>query len=192
MIKYGCKLDRAVSLENGITELHFENGFVDAVHLLIGADGAFSHVRPLLTDIDIEYTGLTMIELNILEVAENHPNLAEFNRRGKVFALDEHKGIIGQLNGDGRIKVYVSLEAEKNWLDTCGIPFDQPKVAKARLMELFSDWDDQLKNYIRYAEDSIIPRRIYMLPVGFKWSRNPGERLLGMPLTLCHHSQVKV
>lgn len=179
MIKYGCKLDRAVSLENGMTELHFENGFVDTVHLLIGADGAFSRVRPLLTDIDIEYTGLTMLELNILKVVEKHPDLAEFNRRGKVFALDDHKGILGQLNGDGRIKVYVSLIAEKNWLETCGIPFDQAKVAKARLLELFSDWDDQLKNYIRYAEASIIPRRIYMLPVGFKWNRNPGVTLIG-------------
>jgi len=178
-IKYGYKLDNAVSLEDGMTELHFENGFVDSVHLLVGADGAFSRVRPLLTDIDVEYSGLTMVELNILKAAERHPDLAAFNKRGKMFALDDRNGIIGQFNGDGRIKVYASFSVERNWLETSGIPFDQPKEAKERLLELFQDWDDQLKNYIRYAEDALLTRRIYMLPVGIKWDRNPGVTLIG-------------
>jgi 2-polyprenyl-6-methoxyphenol hydroxylase-like FAD-dependent oxidoreductase len=178
-IKYGYKLDRCVSLENGMTELHFENGVVETVDLLIGADGAFSRVRPLLTDIDIEYSGLTMLELNVLNVEVNHPDLAEFNKRGKMFALADHKGIIGQLNGDGRIKVYASLMVERSWIETCGIPFNQANEAKEPLLELFSDWDDQLKNYIRYAEDVIIPRRIYTLPVGFKWNRHKGVTLIG-------------
>lgn len=178
-IKYGYKLERAISLENGMTELHFENGAVDTVQLLVGADGAFSHVRPLLSDVKIEYTGLTMVELNVLNVAEKHTDLAEFNRRGKLFALGDHKGILAQLNGDGRIKVYASFEAERDWLETCGILFDQPAEAKRRWLELFSDWDDMLKNYIHYAEDTMLPRRIYMLPVGFKWNRNPGVTLIG-------------
>ncbi|OXM82775.1 FAD-dependent oxidoreductase [Paenibacillus rigui] len=178
-IKYGYKLDRAVSLDNGMTELHFENGTIDTVHLLVGADGAFSRVRPLLSDTNAEYAGLTMLELNVHNAAEKYPDLAELNRRGKMFALSDHKGILGQLNGDGRIKVYASFEAEREWLETCGIPFDQPAEAKRRLLELFNDWDDSLKNYIRYAEDSILPRRIYMLPVHFKWQRNPGVTLIG-------------
>lgn len=178
-IKYGYKLDLAISLDNGMTELHFENGVIDTVHLLVGADGAFSRVRSLLTESDVEYTGLTMVELNVLNVAERHPDLADFNRRGKMFALDDHKGILAQLNGDGRIKVYASFEAERNWLETSGIPFDQPAEAKRRLLELFSDWDDMLQNYIRFAEEPMVPRRIYMLSVGFKWNRNPGVTLIG-------------
>ncbi|WP_239617975.1 FAD-dependent oxidoreductase [Cohnella mopanensis] len=178
-IKYGYKLDRAVSMDNGMTELHFENGSTDTVHLLIGADGAFSRVRPLLSDVKAEYSGLTMVELNVLNAAEDHPDLAEFNRLGKMFALGDHKGILGQFNGDGRIKVYASFEAERDWLETCGIPFDQPAEAKRRLLEMFNDWDDTLKNYFRYAEDAVLPRRIYMLPVGFKWKRNAGVTLIG-------------
>ncbi|HDV8360281.1 TPA: FAD-dependent monooxygenase [Bacillus cereus] len=178
-IKYGYKLEKAISLENGITQLHFENGFVDTVHGLVGADGAFSRVRPLLTNTDIEYTGLTFFELNILNVAENHPDLFEFNRRGKVFALGDNKGILAQLNGDGRIKVYASLKVEKDWPEKNGISTDKPLEAKAKLLELFNDWDEDLRKYIHYAEDSIIQRRIYMLPIHFKWKRNPGVTLIG-------------
>ncbi len=178
-IKYGYKLDKAVTLENGMTELQFENGFVDTVHLVIGSDGAFSRVRPLLTDIDVEYSGLTMIELNILNAAANYPELAAFNKRGKMFGLDDHKAIIGQVNGDGRIKVYAAFRIEKDWLETSGIPFNQPKEAKERLLDIFQDWDEQLKDYIRFAEDALLPRRIYMLPIGFQWNRNPGVTLIG-------------
>lgn len=178
-IQYGHKLERAVSLNNGRTELHFENGAVEAVDLLVGADGAFSRVRPLLSDAKAEYSGLTMIELNIPEVARNHPDLAELNRRGKMFALADRKGILGQLGGDGRLKVYASFEAERDWLETCGIPFDRPEEAKRRLLELFGDWEASLQNYIRYAEGALLPRRIYMLPVGFKWKRNAGVTLIG-------------
>jgi 2-polyprenyl-6-methoxyphenol hydroxylase-like FAD-dependent oxidoreductase len=118
-----------------------------------------------------------MIELNV--IANLHPDLAAFNRRGKMFALDDNKGILGQLNGDGRIKVYVSFKADRNWIEESGIKADQPQEAKTMLLEMFKDWDEPLQNYIRYAVDTVLPRRIYMLPVGFKWTRNPGVTLIG-------------
>ncbi|GAA4866965.1 NAD(P)/FAD-dependent oxidoreductase [Paenibacillus vulneris] len=179
IIRYGYKLDKAVSLSNGMTELHFENGFVDTAHLVVGADGAFSRIRRLLSDTDVSYSGLTMLELNVEDAAKRYPDLAAFNRRGKVFALDDHKGILGQLNGDGRIKVYASLWVDREWLETSGIRSENPQEAKAKLLEIFQDWDESLKNYIRYAADAVLPRRIYMLPVGFKWKRNSGVTLIG-------------
>jgi 2-polyprenyl-6-methoxyphenol hydroxylase-like FAD-dependent oxidoreductase len=179
IIRYGYKLNQAISLDNGMTELHFDNGFVDTADLVVGADGAFSRVRPLLSDTDVSYSGLTMLELHVADAKNRHPDLAAFNRRGKMFALDGHKGILGQLNGDGRIKVYVSFLADREWLDTSGIKSDQPQEAKEKMLALFADWDDELKNYIRYAEDAVLPRRIYMLPVGFKWERNSGVTLIG-------------
>ncbi|REE68062.1 FAD binding domain-containing protein [Paenibacillus taihuensis] len=96
-----------------------------------------------------------------------------------MFALDDHKAILGQLNGDGRIKVYASFRAERDWLDTCGIPFDQPEEAKRQLRQLFEDWNEQLQDYIRCADDVVLPRRIYMLPVGLQRESKPGVTLIG-------------
>src|SRR5262249_7449499 len=97
----------------------------------------------------------------------------------KVFALDDRNGILAQLNGDGKIKVYMTFTAEQEWLDTCGIRFDQPTEAKRQLLELFQGWDEQLLNYIRKSDDIMLPRRIYMLPIGLKWERKPDITLIG-------------
>ncbi|QHT59088.1 FAD-dependent monooxygenase [Paenibacillus lycopersici] len=176
-IRYGFKLLEAVPLADGTHELRFENGERDVVDLVVGADGAFSRVRPLLTEAGPEYSGLTMIELNVDAAA--HPGLAAFNKRGKVFALDEGQAILAQLNGNGSIKVYASFRAARDWLDTCGIPFDRPAEAKRALLERFGDWDGMLRNYIALAEDLLLPRRIYMLPIGLRWERKPGVTLIG-------------
>ncbi|MBP1964550.1 FAD-dependent oxidoreductase [Paenibacillus aceris] len=178
-IRWGHELTEAIPLNNGMHELRFANGHVDRVHLVVAADGAFSRVRPLMTDSVPAYAGLSMVELYLENAAISHPEIAAFNRRGKLFALDDHKGILGQLNGDGRICVYLAFRAERDWLDTCGIPFDQPEEAKSLLLQHFHDWDDSLKNYIRSADGPMLPRRIYMLPVGVKWPHKPGVTLIG-------------
>ncbi|PWV99771.1 2-polyprenyl-6-methoxyphenol hydroxylase-like FAD-dependent oxidoreductase [Paenibacillus cellulosilyticus] len=179
VIRYGYKLTEAVPLGNGQHELRFENGFTDIVDLVVGADGAFSHVRPLLTDVNAAYAGITMIELNIPDVANAHPDLMALNARGKMFALSDEKAIMGQLNGNGSLKVYLCFKAERDWLDTCGIDLNSPEVAKQQLLSLFEDWDPSLQKYIRYASDKLVGRRVYMLPVGHQWERRSGVTLIG-------------
>ncbi|MCS7461365.1 FAD-dependent monooxygenase [Paenibacillus doosanensis] len=178
-IRYGCKLTDAAPLTDGRYELRFENGLTDVADLVVGADGAFSRVRPLLTEAKAEYAGISFIELNVENAAAAHPDLAALNARGKLFALSGGQAILAQLNGDGRIKVYLAFKTDRGWLDTCGIPFDRPEEAKRQLLGYFEDWDDSLKNYIRYAGSTVLPRRIYMLPVGLQWPHKPGATLIG-------------
>lgn len=96
-----------------------------------------------------------------------------------MFGLGDHKAISDQLNGDGHIRVGLSFRAERDWLDTCGIPFDQPEEAKRQLLTYFDDWAEPLKNYIRCADGAVIPRRIYVLPIGLRWDSKPGVTLIG-------------
>lgn len=178
-IRWNHSLSHVVPLKDDLYELHFENGNVETANLVIGADGAFSKVRPLLTKAKAEYTGLSMVEVHIKNVDIDHPELASFNRRGKMFALADHKAIIGQLNGDGDIRVYASFQVEQEWLDQSVFLWDQPDIAKQKLLSYFEDWDDSLRNYICLAEGQILPRRIYMLPVGLTWAHRAGVTLIG-------------
>ncbi|MGG1218861.1 NAD(P)/FAD-dependent oxidoreductase [Priestia endophytica] len=178
-IKWGHTLDKVVDLGNGQHKLYFTNKHTDIADLVVGADGAFSRIRSLVSKAEPEYTGLSMIELHLSDVERTYPHIANFNGPGSMYAFADQKAIISQLNGDGNIRVYLTFKVEKSWLDDCGIPFNQPIEARRNLIYLFEDWTEELKNYIRYAEDSLLTRRIYMLPFPHKWTYKQGVTLIG-------------
>ncbi|MFJ5624815.1 FAD-dependent oxidoreductase [Peribacillus loiseleuriae] len=178
-IVWGHKILYASSLENGQHELHFENGATEIVDLVVGADGAFSKLRPLVSKETVEYSGISMIEINILDAKNQFPDIVELNGLGSVLALDDYKGMIAQMNGDGKIRVYLSFKAPKEWLHNNGINYENLEEAKPELLKIFEDWSPELKKYIHYANGSIFPRLIYMLPVGHKWENKKGITLLG-------------
>lgn len=178
-VRWGHKLMQAVPLEHGRHELQFENGHTDQVDLVVAADGAFSRIRPLLSGENAAYSGVSMIELNIMNAAAHFPELAAFNGTGSMFALDDQKTIMAQFNGDDRIRVYLGFAAERDWLDNNGLDYTDPASIKHKLLSLFEDWSQELKNYILHANGPITPRRIYMLPVGHRWENKPGVTLIG-------------
>lgn len=74
---------------NGKHDLHFTNSVEKGFDLVVGADGAWSHVRPLLTDAVPFYSGVTMIELQALNVSTHAHSekawLKEFVGSGSLF-----------------------------------------------------------------------------------------------------------
>ena len=70
-IQWNRKLVRVESTENPNVkyDLHFADGVEVGFDLVIGADGAWSKVRTLLTDQLPFYSGITVVELKALEVS---------------------------------------------------------------------------------------------------------------------------
>lgn len=113
-IRWGHKLTRIEAAEGGHV-LHYENGKVAKAGVLLGADGARSCVRPLLSDAKPHYTGVSFIEIGIPDVERNHPNVANLVGRGSLMALSDDKGILAQTNGDGRLRVYLAFRTHEEW-----------------------------------------------------------------------------
>lgn len=176
-IKYGYIFESLERLSNNKVAVSFTNGEVEQFDLVVGADGAFSKVRPYLSTADIEYTGISMVEINIDDVKNNYPDLAAYNKNGKAMALGGNQALLAQLNGDGRIKVYVSYKAPKEHLDT----YKQLSMSelKAQLLSDFDDWHEDLKAYIHAMSDDVLFRRIYKLPIGFNWNHDAQVTMLG-------------
>ncbi len=165
----------------GRHRLHLDDGSTAECDLLIGADGANSRVRPLVTDARPTHLGTHLIELGIPDLARTRPDLAAVVGRGNYWAYGPDRSLSAQLNGDGRLRIYLAFHGPEDWPTTCGIPFGDPARARARLKELFADagWAPQFTELIDACDDTVVPRSLTTLPVGLTWRHVRGVTLLG-------------
>ncbi|GAB2995264.1 FAD-dependent monooxygenase [Amycolatopsis acidiphila] len=166
------------SADNGV--LHFADGSSATYDLLVGADGAESRVRALLTNARPAHTGQNVVELGIPDIDRTHPDLAAMVGRGNYWVLGNGQSLSAQRNGDGRVRVYLGFyRTAEDWLVTSGIPFDDPAAARAGLIEEFAGWDPRFTALIAACDDTVLPRSITTLPVGLTWPSTPDVTLLG-------------
>lgn len=160
--------------------LHFTDGNSATCDLLVGADGAGSRVRTLLTDARPSHTGQHVVELGIPDADHAHRDLAAMIGRGNYWVLGNRQSLAAQRNGDGRVRVYLNFyNTAEDWLVTSEIPFHDPAAARARLIDLFTGWDSRFTALIAACDDTIRPWSITTLPVALTWPSTPGVTLLG-------------
>jgi 2-polyprenyl-6-methoxyphenol hydroxylase-like FAD-dependent oxidoreductase len=177
MIKWGRKVTGVQPLGDGQHELTFADGPAVTTSLLVGADGARSKVRPLLSDAKPEYVGTSFIETYLYDADERHPAAAEAVGGGAMYALAPGKGIVAHREAEDILHTYVELNRPAEWI--AGIDFTDAAVATARVAAEFDGWAPQLTALITDGETAPILRAIYALPNGHRWDRVPGVTLLG-------------
>ncbi|QRV91017.1 FAD-binding domain protein [Ceratobasidium sp. AG-Ba] len=162
--------------------LHFKDGKTETgFDLVVGADGAWSHVRPLITSVTPFYSGISVIELRITS-----PQGAKFDAvnelvgQGNAFTFGDGKAIQAQRLGTGDIRIYASFttgEDESDWLKR----FDpnNPSAVKAEILTYFDDWAPVLQDIIRLSDDTVQMRPLYMAPLDYSWTNRQGLTLLG-------------
>ncbi|WP_433174972.1 FAD-dependent oxidoreductase [Actinoallomurus sp. CA-150999] len=176
-VRWGAGVTGARSLVDGRHEVTLADGSATTTDLLIGADGAWSKVRPLLTDAVPEYTGITVVEADLLDADERHPGSAALLGGGMFFALGEGKGLLAHREPDGSLHVAITLPTPEDW--AAGIDFADTGSAKTAVLEHFAGWDPRLRALVTDADGRLVPRGIHALPVGHRWDRVPGVTLLG-------------
>lgn len=177
-IRWGSYL-RSVSTDGILT---FDHGIEGRFDLIVGADGAWSKVRPVLTDIRPSYAGISGFELDILDPAQHHPEVSRMIGRGSYFAYSDCKALQAQRQGDGNVMLYAwdtnTEEYPKKLLEEVG--YDGEKVKRILLETLFQDWASELQAWLRACSGDIIrPWPIYELPVGMTWEHKKGFTLIG-------------
>lgn len=145
--------------------------------IVIGADGAWSKVRPLLTAVKPAYTGTSFIEISHEAEAEGGAEFADLVGTGTLMALAPGKGILMHRNGDGSLRGYVALNREEDWIRANR--FDVSGDGLARLTTEFSGWDDRLVALIARGSAVEGLRPIHALPVAHQWEHRPGLSLVG-------------
>jgi len=178
-IHWGHRLVAVRALEKGsaLFEVEFADGQVITTDLLVGADGAWSKVRPLLSAETPSYTGVSFIEIDLHDADTRHPAEAAVMGGGMLFALGGDTGVLGHKETDGSLHVYLGHRADESWLDT--IDFTDTEAARAAVLDLLDGWDESLRGLVAQGDTPFTPRRIHALPVDHSWARVPGVTLLG-------------
>lgn len=176
-LQWGKKLASVTAMGSGRHELLFTDGSRVSTNLLIGADGAWSKVRPLLSDAKPEYAGTTFIETYLHNVDSRHSSTAKAVGAGAMYALTPGKGITVHREAGGILHSYIQLNRSLAWIDA--IDFTNAQEVKAKIAGEFPGWSPLLLSLITESDSAPVARKIHALPDGLRWKRIPGVTLVG-------------
>ena len=176
-VRWGRRLADVASLGDGRHRLTFEDGSTVTSELLVGADGAWSRVRPLLSDAVPAYVGTAFVETWLHDVDRRHPATAQAAGGGALFALAPGRGVFVHREAGDVLHAYVALARPAAWF--AAIDFADVPAAKTRIAAEFDDWAPALTALITEGEAPPVLRPLHTLPTGFSWPRTPGVTLVG-------------
>jgi 2-polyprenyl-6-methoxyphenol hydroxylase-like FAD-dependent oxidoreductase len=176
-IRWCHKVTACRSLDGGQHAVTFANGTEVTTDLLVGADGAWSRVRPLLTKQVPAYTGTSFIETTVANIDTRLPASAAVAGNGTMIAVAPGQGILAHRHADGSVQSYVSLNRPQQWF--AAIDFSQPAMVLATLAAEFAGWSPALTDLIVHSDSAPLLRPVHALPVDHRWDRAPGVTLLG-------------
>jgi 2-polyprenyl-6-methoxyphenol hydroxylase-like FAD-dependent oxidoreductase len=175
-VHWGRALETISGPADGPRQLHFTDGTTVETDLVIGADGAFSRVRPAVSPAVPEYTGVSFLEARFSDVENRHPDLAELVGQGGAHAADGDRALFAQRNSGDHIRVYIIQRVPIDWISRRGLTADD---IRALLLEQYGDWSPRMRQIITDNDGPYIDRPILALPVPHTWEHNPTVTLLG-------------
>ena len=179
-VQWDHKLRSATSLGAGTHRLRFANGAQTDVDLLIGADGTWSRVRPLVTDAVPEYSGVSYLDVQYQNADVRHPEIARMVGQGQLFVKDgQGHGVVVQRNSGGVIRGYVFMKKPLNWAEQAKLDTGDASAVHRFLLSEFSGWTPELYPFMTDSDGPYINRPIMLLPAPLTWEPTPGVTLLG-------------
>lgn len=176
-IHWGKRLQRVDPKD---LSLHFADGVENGFDLLVGADGAWSKVRPILSSVQPYFAGLGWAGMVVEKASERFPHIDKFVNRGSVFGFSDGKGLTLQQKADDSLILYAWSQRDEHWQQKCRYDPNDPVQVKKKVLQDFDDWDPIFKEAIQAADSQqITSRDLYLLPVGHRWEPRPRVTLIG-------------
>ncbi|KFY71500.1 hypothetical protein V499_08334 [Pseudogymnoascus sp. VKM F-103] len=195
-VKWGHKVSSVHSArtETGATEVTLDLGADGKAtyDFVVGADGAWSRVRAMLTDIVPVYTGAQYVNATLRDATAKFPQLVDLVGSGTTMALGGGRGMMTHRGPQDSIRLYIAVKTPlENWAEEIGIAGKTTAEAKEVLLGEgggFEKWAPELRELLSTACDEetsdhpgtvvdVLP--LYMLPAGSRWETQVGATLVG-------------
>jgi hypothetical protein len=172
-LQWGSKLLRIEDRPDSKLGLVFADRTEADFDLVVGADGAWSKVRPSLTDTEPFYSGVGGLDCRLSDVDRIHPELSAHVGKGMCLNLGSNKGLMCQRNGDGAVQLYAFARLPQSWFSSCGFRFEEHHAKRQVIDALYSEYSALQQSLVLESDPDTVGRQLYMLPVGFQWAHNP-------------------
>ncbi|PTB64939.1 FAD/NAD(P)-binding domain-containing protein [Trichoderma citrinoviride] len=174
---------RSITLdEDGHRILQFSDGnSTSGFKLVIGADGAWSKVRPSITQARPQYSGNHYIESRINSNSPYYPTMVSRVGAGTLMCLGSSKEIVTQRQGDGSYRIYLGVTVPEDFVRGGTVDLTDTESTRRLFLssQFFGDWADDLKDLIRYSDDFRSWPLYFMDPEAVGWKSVPGMTLAG-------------
>ncbi|KAM0554856.1 hypothetical protein ACHAPJ_006591 [Fusarium lateritium] len=163
--------------------IRFVNGTsASGFRLIVGADGAWSKVRPLLTSAKPEYSGKAFIDGSISHDNSSYAAALDHAGPGNMLAMGQGKMLAVQQVADRSYRFYMGMDAPED-LYRKPLSIEDTETMRQKFLsspDFFANWAPQLKEYLANVEGPFRAWPLYRLPVSaLNWKRVPGVTLLG-------------
>ncbi|KAF2140415.1 uncharacterized protein K452DRAFT_230901, partial [Aplosporella prunicola CBS 121167] len=180
-VRWGYRLKKVIKTDNAKYDLHFDAGIEPQFDIVIGADGAWSKVRKLVTDAVPVYSGISGLDTRTTNIDVREPAIAGWIGHGMCLTLGSNRGILSQKNSNNEVRTYAFMRASIEWKSKVDIQQLSPKeLPEKHVSGHFYEFSQISKDIILKADrDAVITRQMWMLPVGLTWKTKPGVALIG-------------
>lgn len=182
--------------DTGEVTLELESGGAvssETFDLVVGADGAWSRIRPLLSEAKPQPTGLHYVSLVVKDVGVRFPELAALVGQGSFFALGNKHGILCH-HGTQDSTMVSPFFNDSDIGEEAVAKLTRLSIGELRKVfledeRLYGGYGDVLKELVNVAFDDEVAARgnlaklevkpLVMLPVGHAWEHKLGVTLVG-------------
>ncbi|MFE2729211.1 FAD-dependent oxidoreductase [Kitasatospora sp. NPDC059327] len=178
-VQWGRALAEVGGPAQGPRILRFTDGTVVETDLVIGADGAFSRVRPAISSAVPYYSGVSFTEAWFDDVETRHADVSALVGNGSATATDGERALFAQRNSGGHIRVYIIRRTPVDWIAAAGLTDEDTAGIRAHLLDEFGEWAPGMRQMISDNDGPYVDRPLFVLPAPHTWEHVPTVTLLG-------------
>ena len=170
---------RLVGIERSKTDvpvLRFDGEPDVVADIVVGADGVRSRVRPYVTSVATEYSGVALLHGEIADPETICPQILNWMSGGNFFALGDRKGVSAQRRGDGVLVFYLTQKLSEMQA------YEMEKLSADAFRHhadiALKNWHPAFRDLFR-AADRLVPHALRVTPVEQTWESCPDITLIG-------------
>ncbi|CAK3846950.1 related to tetracycline resistance from transposon Tn4351 Tn4400 [Lecanosticta acicola] len=181
-IRWGCKIQEVKKDRDGSMTVHLADGRIESgFRLVIGADGAWSKARQLISPAKPQYQGVHFLTTSMSPRNEHYACASSLAGKGNYLAFGDAKNIICMKLGDGSYYVAFGTWLPENWVEENPVLAKDPTALRQWILdEHLADWPAVHRDLIKYSDANFRPWKLVSMPTdAIPWKTVPGVTLLG-------------